>query len=71
MVSASLFVFLAAALALALTLGPGIFYVAARTLAGGRAEGVASSLGTGLGGLFHVLAGALGSRRAFHEGVWV
>jgi threonine/homoserine/homoserine lactone efflux protein len=120
MVSASSFVFLAAALALALTPGPGIFYVAARTLAGGRAEGVASSLGTGLGGLFHVLAGALGvsalvmasaelftalkwlgalyliwlglrtwrssrqalslqgpglqalgSRRAFHEGVWV
>ena len=27
---------------------------------GGRAEGVASSLGTGLGGLVHVLAGSLG-----------
>ncbi len=52
--------FLAAALALAATPGPGIFYVAARTLAGGRAEGVASSFGTGLGGLIHVLAGALG-----------
>ena len=60
MVWGSFFVFLAAALVLALTPGPGIFYVAARTLAGGRAEGVASSLGTGLGGLFHVLAGALG-----------
>ena len=52
--------FVAAALMLALTPGPGIFYVAARTLAGGRAEGVASSLGTGLGGLLHVLAGAMG-----------
>jgi len=52
--------FLSMALVLALTPGPGIFYVAARTLAGGRAEGVASSLGTGLGGLVHVLAGALG-----------
>ena len=50
----------AAAVVLALTPGPGIFYVAARTLAGGRAEGVASSFGTGLGGLVHVLAGSLG-----------
>jgi threonine/homoserine/homoserine lactone efflux protein len=52
--------FLAAALLLAVTPGPGIFYVAARTLAGGRAEGVASSLGTGLGGMVHILAGSLG-----------
>src|SRR5438270_9758358 len=50
----------AAAFALAVTPGPGIFYVAARTLAGGRAEGVASSFGTGLGGMVHVLAGSLG-----------
>ncbi|GLQ09376.1 RhtB family transporter [Devosia yakushimensis] len=49
-----------ACLLLAITPGPGIFYVAARTLAGGRAEGVASSFGNGLGGMFHVLAGALG-----------
>jgi threonine/homoserine/homoserine lactone efflux protein len=52
--------FFAAALVLAVTPGPGIFYVAARSLAGGRAEGVASSFGTGLGGLVHVVAGALG-----------
>jgi threonine/homoserine/homoserine lactone efflux protein len=52
--------FLAAATVLAVTPGPGIFYVAARTLAGGRGEGVASSLGTGLGGMVHVLAGAAG-----------
>jgi threonine/homoserine/homoserine lactone efflux protein len=52
--------FLAAAFVLAATPGPGIFYVAARTLAGGRAEGVASSFGTGLGGLVHVAAGAVG-----------
>ncbi|MCX7378413.1 MAG: LysE family translocator [Alphaproteobacteria bacterium] len=52
--------FLAAAIVLAATPGPGIFYVAARTLAGGRAEGIASSFGTGLGGLAHVAAGALG-----------
>lgn len=52
--------FLAAGLVLAVTPGPGIFYVAARTLAGGRAEGVASSIGTGLGGMGHVLAGSVG-----------
>jgi threonine/homoserine/homoserine lactone efflux protein len=52
--------YVAAALLLAVTPGPGIFYVAARTLAGGRAEGVASSFGTGLGGMVHVLAGSLG-----------
>lgn len=52
--------FFAAALLLAITPGPGIFYVAARTLAGGRAEGIASSFGTGLGGMVHVVAGALG-----------
>lgn len=52
--------YVAAAFLLAVTPGPGIFYVAARTLAGGRAEGVASSFGTGLGGMVHVLAGSLG-----------
>ena len=45
---------------LAITPGPGIFYVAARALAGGRTEGVASTFGTGLGGMVHVLAGSLG-----------
>lgn len=52
--------YFAASLLLAITPGPGIFYVAARTLAGGRAEGLASSFGTGLGGMVHVLAGSLG-----------
>jgi threonine/homoserine/homoserine lactone efflux protein len=52
--------FFAAAFVLAITPGPGIFYVAARTLAGGRGEGLASTFGTGLGGMVHVLAGSLG-----------
>jgi threonine/homoserine/homoserine lactone efflux protein len=52
--------FLSAAGVLALMPGPGIFYVAARTLAGGRGEGLASSFGTGLGGLIHIVAGAIG-----------
>src|SRR5215475_6151726 len=52
--------FLAAAIVLAATPGPGIFYVLARTLAGGRREGFQSSFGTFFGGLFHVCAAALG-----------
>ncbi|MGA2813663.1 MAG: LysE family translocator [Candidatus Acidiferrum sp.] len=52
--------FFTAAFLLAITPGPGIFYVLARTLSGGRREGVNSSLGTFVGGLFHVLAAALG-----------
>ncbi|MGJ4928310.1 LysE family translocator [Bradyrhizobium sp. HKCCYLS2038] len=56
----TLLLFLSAALVVALTPGPGIFYIVARTLAGGRAEGLASSVGLGLGGLVHVIAGAVG-----------
>jgi threonine/homoserine/homoserine lactone efflux protein len=54
------FVFFMAALVLAATPGPGIFYVLARTLAGGRGEGILSSVGTFVGGMFHVVAAALG-----------
>lgn len=57
----SLFIaFLIAALALAITPGPGMAYVIARTVSGGRAEGLASCLGTAIGGMLHVLAAALG-----------
>jgi threonine/homoserine/homoserine lactone efflux protein len=42
----SLLAFFAAAIVLAVTPGPGIAYVVARTVAGGRAEGLASCLGT-------------------------
>jgi len=52
--------FLAAATLLAIAPGPGMLYVLARTLAGGRREGVLSSLGTFLGGLVHVVAAATG-----------
>jgi threonine/homoserine/homoserine lactone efflux protein len=56
----SLLAFLFAAAVLAITPGPGIAYVVARTVAGGRAEGLASCLGTAAGGMLHVLAAALG-----------
>src|SRR5690348_8836096 len=52
--------FFAAAFMLAVTPGPGIFYVLARSLAGGKREGIQSSLGTFVGGLFHVFAAAVG-----------
>ena len=52
--------FIIAALVLAFTPGPGITYVVARTVAGGRTEGFASCLGTAIGGIVHVLAAALG-----------
>ena len=52
--------FLIAATVLAITPGPGIAYVVARTVAGGRAEGLASCIGTGIGGMLHVLAAAVG-----------
>ncbi|MES2938723.1 MAG: LysE family translocator [Pseudomonadota bacterium] len=52
--------FLLAAIVLAVTPGPGIAYVVARTVAGGRAEGLASCFGTAIGGLVHVVAAAAG-----------
>lgn len=57
---ATLALFFGAALVLAAMPGPGLFYVAGRTLASGRADGFASCLGSMLGGCVHVLAGALG-----------
>lgn len=56
----SLLAFFIAAIVLAITPGPGIAYVVARTVAGGRSEGLASCVGTGIGGLLHVLAAAAG-----------
>jgi threonine/homoserine/homoserine lactone efflux protein len=52
--------FLTASLVLAATPGPGMLYVLTRTLAGGRREGILSSLGTFVGGMVHVVAAAAG-----------
>ena len=60
MSGANLSLFLLAAVIIAAIPGPGIFYVAARTLSGGRRAGIASTFGTALGGLVHVIAGGLG-----------
>ena len=58
--SSKFLLFLTAALLLAIAPGPGMLYVLARSLAGGRREGVLSSLGTFVGGTVHVLAAAAG-----------
>src|SRR5262250_152113 len=58
--SARFAVFLSAALVLAIAPGPGMLYVLARTLAGGRREGLLSALGTFFGGMVHVVAAAAG-----------
>jgi threonine/homoserine/homoserine lactone efflux protein len=61
MIDSHLFVlFLAAAVLLAITPGPGIFYVLSRSLTGGRMEGFLSAAGTFVGGLIHVAAAAVG-----------
>jgi threonine/homoserine/homoserine lactone efflux protein len=52
--------FLTAAVLLAVAPGPGMLYVLARSLAGGKREGVLSAFGTFLGGMVHVFAAALG-----------
>ena len=60
MLTSRFLIFLSAAVVLAITPGPGIFYVLARSLRGGRREGVLSAAGTFLGGLVHVAAAAFG-----------
>jgi threonine/homoserine/homoserine lactone efflux protein len=58
--AAHLIAFAAAATTIALIPGPGILYVLARSLGGGRDEGLRSTAGTGMGGLLHVAAAAAG-----------
>jgi threonine/homoserine/homoserine lactone efflux protein len=55
-----LIAFALAAATIALIPGPGMLYVLARSLGGGRDEGLRSTAGTGVGGLVHVAAAALG-----------
>ncbi len=53
-------VFFVAAFVLAVVPGPGMLYVLARTVRGGRREGMLSTLGTAFAGMFHTLAAAVG-----------
>ncbi|MCB9455437.1 MAG: LysE family translocator [Anaerolineaceae bacterium] len=58
--TATLTVFMAAALALLLIPGPAVLYIVARSIDQGRAAGIVSAFGVGIGTLFHVAAAALG-----------
>jgi threonine/homoserine/homoserine lactone efflux protein len=58
--AAHLIAFAVAATTVALMPGPGMLYVLARSLGGGRDEGLRSTVGTGIGGLAHVAAAAAG-----------
>lgn len=53
-------IFLSAAFLLAIAPGPGMLYVLARSLAGGKREGALSAVGTFFGGMVHVVAAAAG-----------
>lgn len=52
--------FVMAAGFLAILPGPGVLFVLSQTVTGGKRAGVSASVGTGFGGMFHVLAGAIG-----------
>src|SRR5918998_70558 len=56
----TLAVFALASLALIAFPGPAVFYILARSFAGGRRAGLVSMLGVEAGGLVHVAAATLG-----------
>src|ERR1044071_1555006 len=58
--SAEWLVFLGTATLFAIMPGPGVFYVLARSLRGGRSEGIRSVVGNGIGACVHVVAAAFG-----------
>lgn len=60
-----LLAFLVATFVLAVTPGPGVLYIVARTLAQGRAAGLASVAGVALGNFGNALAAALGLAALF------
>lgn len=62
--------FLGTAAVFALTPGPGIVYVLARSMRGGRAEGVRSVVGNAIGACVHVLAAALGLSALLATSAW-
>lgn len=60
-----LLAFVAASLVLALTPGPAVVYIVARTIAQGRSSGFASVVGVALGNLANAIAAALGLAALF------
>ena len=58
-------VFLAASFILAITPGPGVFYIVARSVAQGRRHGLASVAGVALGNLGNAVGASLGLAALF------
>jgi threonine/homoserine/homoserine lactone efflux protein len=58
--SATLALFVGAALALLIVPGPAVLYIVARSIEGGRSAGLISTLGIHVGSLVHVTAASLG-----------
>jgi threonine/homoserine/homoserine lactone efflux protein len=56
----SLWLFVAAALVLAVTPGPAVLYIVTRSVSQGRLAGVVSCLGVAVGGMVHVVGAAVG-----------
>jgi threonine/homoserine/homoserine lactone efflux protein len=63
--SAALGTFAAASLLLAVTPGPGVLFIVARTLAGGRRAGLAAVAGVAAGNLANAVAASLGLAALF------
>ena len=63
--TSQLLAFLAASLILAITPGPGVFYIVGRSLLQGRGHGLASVAGVALGNLGNAAAAALGLAALF------
>jgi threonine/homoserine/homoserine lactone efflux protein len=61
----ALYAFLAASFALAVTPGPGVLYIVARTLAQGRGAGLASVAGVALGNFGNAVGASLGLAALF------
>ncbi len=58
--TSTLLIFLAASTVLAVVPGPGVLYIVARSVEGGRRTGLAATLGVATGNMVHVLGAAIG-----------
>lgn len=58
--TSTLLIFLAASTVLAVVPGPGVLYIIARSVEGGRRTGLAATLGVATGNMVHVMGAAIG-----------
>ncbi len=58
--TSTLLIFLVASTVLAIVPGPGVLYIVARSVEGGRRSGLAATLGVATGNMVHVMGAAIG-----------